>query len=89
MYPEYPDIINNLVSITNNENDIKIKIIIFDTKFAQLEIDSDVLGISWINIDKNLDWFTDFILTYSWLIIFLKALEDMTLSRTCLDPVSQ
>ena len=72
-----PETKNNFVSKTNKDEDIKSSIMELEIKLAKLEIASDVLGISWINIDKNLDWFADFRLTYSWLIIFLKALEDI------------
>ena len=45
----------SLVSKINNAIDMKIKIMILETKLAKLEIASDVLGISCINIDKNFD----------------------------------
>ena len=55
-----PETKNNFVSKTNKDEEIKSNIMELEIKLAKLEIASDVLGISWINIDKNFDWLADF-----------------------------
>ena len=55
-----PDVIKSLVSKNNNAVDMKIKITTLEIKFANCVIASDILGISWINIERNFDWLADF-----------------------------
>tara|TARA_B100000401_G_C52122493_1_gene401090 strand:+ start:257 stop:487 length:231 start_codon:yes stop_codon:yes gene_type:complete len=45
----------SLVSINSNDNEINIRIMTLDTRLARFEIDSEVLGISCTNIERNFD----------------------------------
>ena len=72
-----PEIKNSFVSKNKREKDINTNIMVLDTKLAKFAKVSEFLGISWISIDKNFDWFAYFKEIYSWLTIFWNATEDI------------